>query len=79
LPWYWRQCLPGLAQVLPDRFSILADGAAAAGLAFSLARARPSAMLLGRPAITAGQVLAWRLYPVQRARVSSSSARPKAG
>jgi hypothetical protein len=39
LPWHWIQGLPGLAQVLPWRFSILADGAAAAVLAFSLDRA----------------------------------------
>jgi hypothetical protein len=40
LPWHWLQGLPGLAQVLPWRFSILADGAAATVLAFSLDRAR---------------------------------------
>ena len=40
LPWHWLQGLPGLAQVLPWRFSLLADGAAAAVLAFSLDRAR---------------------------------------
>jgi len=39
LPWHWLQGLPGLAQVLPWRFSILADGAAAAALAFALDRA----------------------------------------
>jgi hypothetical protein len=39
LPWHWLQGLPGLAQVLPWRFSILADGAAAALLAFALDRA----------------------------------------
>jgi hypothetical protein len=40
LPWHWLQSLPGIGAVLPDRFSILADGAAAAVLAFSLDRAR---------------------------------------
>jgi hypothetical protein len=40
LPWHWLQGLPVLAQVLPDRFSILADGAAGALLAFSVDRAR---------------------------------------
>jgi hypothetical protein len=40
LPWHWLQGLPGLAQVLPGRFSLLADGAAAVVLAFSLDRAR---------------------------------------
>ena len=39
LPWHWLQGLPGLAQVLPWRFAILADGAAAAVLTFSLDRA----------------------------------------
>ena len=36
LPWYWLQGLPVLSAALPDRFSIPADGAAAALLAFSL-------------------------------------------
>jgi hypothetical protein len=40
LPWHWLEGLPGLAQVLPWRFAILADGAAAAVLALSLDRAR---------------------------------------
>ncbi len=35
LPWYWVQGLPVLNAVLPDRFSIVADGAAAALLAFA--------------------------------------------
>jgi hypothetical protein len=42
LPWYWVQALPVTGSVIPDRFSILADGAAAALFAFGvdLARAR---------------------------------------
>ena len=40
LPWHWLQDVPILADVLPDRFSILADGAAGALLAFALDRAR---------------------------------------
>jgi hypothetical protein len=39
LPWHWVQGIPGLAQVLPWRFAILADGAAAALLVFALDRA----------------------------------------
>ena len=39
LPWHYLQGLPGLAQVLPWRFAILADGAAAALLVFALDRA----------------------------------------
>jgi hypothetical protein len=40
LPWHWLQGLPVIARVLPDRFSILGDGAAAAVLAFALDLAR---------------------------------------
>ncbi len=36
LPWYWLQNVPALKSVLPDRLTILADGAAAAVLAFAL-------------------------------------------
>jgi hypothetical protein len=42
LPFHWLQGSPVLSQVLPDRLSILADGAAAAVLAFTLDRARSS-------------------------------------
>jgi hypothetical protein len=48
LPFHWLQGSPVLSQVLPDRLSILADGAAAAVLAFSLDLARSSP----RPAFT---------------------------
>jgi len=42
LPWYWVQTLPVTGSVIPDRFSILADGAAAVlcALGLDLARAR---------------------------------------
>jgi hypothetical protein len=40
LPWYWLQALPVAGSVLPDRFSIVADGAAAAALAFGFDAAR---------------------------------------
>ena len=36
LPWHWLQALPVAAAVIPDRFSIIADGTAAALLAFGL-------------------------------------------
>jgi hypothetical protein len=42
LPWYWLQGLPVLSAVLPDRFSIVADGAAAALLAFAAEAAVPA-------------------------------------
>jgi len=41
LPWYWVQSLPLLSSVIPDRFSIVADGAAAALLAFVIDAAVP--------------------------------------
>ena len=40
LPWYWLQTLPVTGAVLPDRFSIVADGAAAAAFAFGFDAAR---------------------------------------
>jgi hypothetical protein len=40
LPWYWVQALPVIVSAIPDRFSILADGAAAALFAFGLDAAR---------------------------------------
>jgi len=43
LPWHYLQHLPVLSEVLPDRFAILADGAAGALLAFALDRARRTA------------------------------------
>ena len=43
LPWHWLQGLPVLGELIPDRLAILADGAAAAVLAFALDRARQAA------------------------------------
>ena len=40
LPWYWLQTLPVTGSVIPDRFSIIADGAAAAAFAFGFDAAR---------------------------------------
>jgi len=40
LPWYWLQTLPVIGAAIPDRFSIPADGAAAALFAFGLDAAR---------------------------------------
>jgi hypothetical protein len=41
LPWYWLQGLPLLESALPDRFCLVADGAAAALLAFAVDAAVP--------------------------------------
>jgi hypothetical protein len=43
LPWHWLQALPIVGSILPDRFAILADGAAAAVLAFALDLTRSAA------------------------------------
>ncbi|MGH3222664.1 MAG: hypothetical protein ACRDPY_28865 [Streptosporangiaceae bacterium] len=42
LPWYWLQSLPVLSAALPDRFSLVADGAAAALLALAVDAAVPA-------------------------------------
>jgi hypothetical protein len=50
LPWYWLQSLPLLDAALPDRFSLVADGAAAALLAFAIDAAIPAlAAFAARP------------------------------
>jgi hypothetical protein len=43
LPWHWLQGLPVFGELIPDRLAILADGAAAAVLAFWIDRARRAA------------------------------------
>jgi hypothetical protein len=47
LPWHWLQHVPLLADLLPDRLSILAAGAAGALLAFALGRARGLGVRVG--------------------------------
>jgi hypothetical protein len=53
LPWYWLQGLPLLSSALPDRFSLLADGAAAVLLALAA-----DAAVQSLAAAAAGQALA---------------------
>jgi hypothetical protein len=56
LPWHWLAHLPLLNDVLANRFSIVADGAAAAVLAFavqSMFRAAPETRRWWRPAVVA--------------------------
>ena len=59
LPYYWLQELPLLASALPDRFSIVADGAAAALLAFCVDAAAPAlgAFAARGPSLLAGRGL----------------------
>jgi hypothetical protein len=54
LPFHWLQGLPLLVEMLPDRLSIPADGAAAAVLAFGLDLARARASRTTAPWTTAG-------------------------
>jgi hypothetical protein len=50
LPWHWLEGVPVLVAALPNRFSLLADGAAGAVLAFSLDLALSAARARGRRA-----------------------------
>jgi hypothetical protein len=77
LPWHWVQGLPVLGELIPDRLAILADGAAAAVLAFSLDRARQAAARSADPRrahlATAAAVLAvLPLVPLPFAVTSAS-------
>ncbi|MBV9451044.1 MAG: hypothetical protein JO345_34665 [Streptosporangiaceae bacterium] len=61
LPWYWVQGLPLLSAVLPDRFSLVADGAAAGLAAFAVDAAAPAFAAFAafaarqRPSLAAGR------------------------
>ncbi len=87
LPWYWLQGLPVLGAALPDRFSILADGAAAVVLAFAVdaavpafaafaSRRRPRLAAGARPAavVLAGAVLA--VLPIVPKPLPAAAAMP---
>jgi hypothetical protein len=69
LPWHWLQHLPLLNDLLPDRLSILADGAAGALLAFALDRAISLGgrvghrWLIGLPAIAVAVLAVLPLIP----------------
>jgi hypothetical protein len=84
LPFHWLQGLPLLVELLPDRLSILADGAAAAVLAFGLdlARARASQTRASRTAagwvrraapVTVAALAVLPLIPRPAAAVASPS------
>jgi hypothetical protein len=85
LPWHWLLNVPLLGQMLPNRFSILADGAAAAVLAFSLDRARAAAPTAPAPApaprwrrYAAVAVTALALLPIIPSPVQASALHPPA-
>jgi hypothetical protein len=69
LPWYWLQGLPMLSSTLPDRLSILADGAAAAVLVLALEELRARRVARGapfwrQPAVTGFGIAALALLPL---------------
>jgi len=64
LPWHWLVRLPVLSELLPNRFALLADGAAAALLAFGLDRARAMARDRGWPAWLPGVLAAAAVLPL---------------
>lgn len=69
LPWYWVQSLPITGSVIPDRFSIIADAAAAALLAFGLeewrrhASAPESKLKAGKLIMAVGAIAVLPLVP----------------
>ena len=80
LPWHWLAGLPGLSSLLPDRFAILADGAAAAVLAFALDGARAAVGHLPGPGAGrgAGPGVAGHVAPGRGRRGGGSAADPAA-
>jgi hypothetical protein len=83
LPWYWVQGLPLLASLIPDRFSIVADGAAAALLAFAidaavpLVRDRIPALAAGRrPVLAVMSVAILAILPIVPKPLPATAATP---
>jgi hypothetical protein len=67
LPWYWLQGLPVVNAALPYRFSIVAAGAAAAVLAFSLDQVRslaPNRTGWRNPALISPAIAALAILPL---------------
>jgi hypothetical protein len=82
LPWHWLGSLPLLDAGLPDRFSIVADLAAAALLAFGadLARRQPWVTRWSRgPALVTAVTVLAVLPVVPRPLPEAAAARPPAG
>ncbi|MGO8959624.1 MAG: hypothetical protein ACLQFR_19990 [Streptosporangiaceae bacterium] len=79
LPWHWLQNLPVLNQALPNRLSLLADGAAAVLLAFAADKVWTAVRTTGgwrKPALTvvAAAALLAAIVPVLPAPVQARSA-----
>jgi hypothetical protein len=80
LPWHWLESVPVVGAALPDRFSIVADGMAAALLAYGLdtARTRVSSIRHGGVVVTAAAVLVC-LPLIPRPLPAATAARLPAG
>ena len=87
LPWYWLEGLPVLSAVLPDRFSILTDGAVAALLALSFdaavpvfaayaVRRLPLLAAGGRPAAVVMSCAVLAVLPILPKPLSAAAATP---
>jgi len=87
LPWYWLQSLPVLSAALPDRFSLVADGAAAALLALAVdaavpafaawaARHRPRLASGWRPAAVVVAVAVLAVLPIVPKPLPAAAATP---
>jgi hypothetical protein len=78
LPWYWVQSLPLLSAALPDRFSILADGMAAALLAFCADAAIPALARRGasRPAAVVMACAVLAVLPIVPRPLPAAAATP---
>jgi hypothetical protein len=73
LPWYWLQTLPVIGSVIPDRFSIVADGAAAAAFAFGFDAARRRWPAAGRLIAGLAAIAAIPLVPAPLPAAATSS------
>jgi hypothetical protein len=87
LPWYWLQGQPVLSAALPDRFSIVADGAAAAllalcadaavpALAAFAARRLPTLASRGRPAAVIMSLAVLAVLPIVPRPLPAAAANP---
>jgi hypothetical protein len=87
LPWYWLQGLPVLSAALPDRFSLLADGAAAALLALAVdaavpafaayaARRRPGLASGWRPTAVVAAIAVLAVLPIVPKPLPAAAATP---
>ncbi len=77
LPWYYLHHLPLIGEILPNRLAIVADGAAAAVLAFALNRAAETARTGRRwPVYTAAAITAVALVPVIPVPLATASIVP---